>query len=82
MKATKTTVNTENNAKVMFFVKVIIGAKKFLSCVYKLRITTRKFNSIFILMIPQNVYFRTSERYMIKALVFINGYSLKNRGND
>jgi hypothetical protein len=35
-----------------------------------------------ILMILQNVYFRTAERFMIKALIFINGCSLKKRSND
>jgi len=33
-------------------------------------------------MILQNVCFRVSEKFMIKAHLFINGYSLKNRCND
>jgi len=33
-------------------------------------------------MIPQNACFRAPERFMIKALVFINGCSLKKRSND
>jgi len=33
-------------------------------------------------MILQNVCFRTLERIMPKALVFINGCSLKKRSND
>jgi len=33
-------------------------------------------------MILQNVCFRTPERFMIKALIFINGYSLKKSSND
>jgi len=33
-------------------------------------------------MIFQNVCFRTPEQLMIKALVFINGCSLKKRSND
>jgi len=33
-------------------------------------------------MALQNVCFRTSEQFMIKAHLFINGYSLKNRCND
>ncbi|WP_088569001.1 hypothetical protein, partial [Colwellia marinimaniae] len=33
-------------------------------------------------MIPQNACFRIPERFMIKAPLFIKGYSLKNRVND
>ena len=33
-------------------------------------------------MILQNVCFRTTEQFMIKAPLFINGCSLKKRGND
>jgi len=33
-------------------------------------------------MILQIICFRTSEQIMIKALVFINGFSLKKRSND
>ncbi|MBL4909494.1 MAG: class I SAM-dependent methyltransferase [Alteromonadaceae bacterium] len=40
------------------------------------------FSCAYILMILQNVCFRTFEKFMIKAQLFINGCSLKNRCND
>ena len=39
-------------------------------------------DNIVILIIPQNVCFRTTEQSMIKAHLFIKGCSLKNRCND
>jgi len=36
----------------------------------------------YILMLLQNARFRTFEQFMIKALVFINGRSLKKKSND
>jgi len=35
-----------------------------------------------ILMILQNFCFRAAEQFMVKALIFINGCSLKKRSND
>ena len=42
----------------------------------------RHFYSGYIPKPLQDASFRTTERIMIKAHLFINGYSLKNRCND